>query len=271
MRTCFNTVTANPYPLRDQIELMGKYGYEGTEIQSDKLDQYLASYSLDELKRQLEETKVKAAALMAFPFVGFSKGELENIAKYAELASKIGAETLLCFCCDGPPEGMGLQEAYARAGQSAREYGEAAAPFDVTIALEPIGANKFVPGPKQALEIAKAANRPNVGVMFDTFHCFRGRVTLDDIRAVPVERLFIVHVNDVPELPDVPFEQINDSHRVYPGQGRLPLVEEFKIIKGKGYKKFLSVEIFNRGYWQEPLENIIRESKAGLDRVLSRV
>ncbi len=271
MRTCFNTVTARPYPLRDQIDLMGKYGFEGAEIQADKLDQYLADYSMDELKRQLERNKVQAAALMAFPFKGFSPGKLEDIAKYAELASKIGAETLLCYCCDGPPEGMGLEEAYARAGQSARQYGEAAAPFGITISLEPIGANKFLPGPKQALEVAKAANLPNVGVMFDTFHSFRGQVPLDDIRAVPVEKLYIVHVNDVPELPGVPFEQIGDSHRIYPGQGKLPLVEEFRIIKDKGFKKFLSVEIFNKGYWEEPLENIIRDSKAGLDKVLAQV
>jgi 2-keto-myo-inositol isomerase len=268
MRSCFNTVTAAPYPLREQIDLMGKHGYEGTEIQSNKLDEYLQAHSMQELKDQLARNKVEAAALMAFPYFGFKEGPLGDIRKYAELAQQVGAACLLCYCCDGPPEGMSEEEGFARAGASAREYGKAAAPFGVKIALEPIGANRFVPGPAQALRIAKASGEANVGVMFDTFHSHRGGVTLQEIEEIPVEKLLIVHVNDVPDLPR---ETLTDAHRVYPGEGCLPLVEEFRILRKKGYRGFLSVEIFNRDYWKDTADNIIRKSKAGLDRVLAQV
>lgn len=42
---------------------------------------------------------------------------------------------------------------------------------------------------------------------------------------------------------------------MYPGDGVAPLKEVFATLKAIGYSGYLSLELFNRGYWkQDPLE-----------------
>jgi 2-keto-myo-inositol isomerase len=126
-----------------------------------------------------------------------------------------------------------------------------------------------MPGPRQALAVVGASTSRNVGIMMDTFHYYKSGIPLEEIRRLPKEHLLIVHVNDCPELPR---EQMNDSHRVYPGHGVIPLVEEFRILKNEiGYTGFLSIEIFNRDYWADSHENVIRNAKAALDAVLAKI
>lgn len=271
MRTCFNTATSGKYPLKDTIDLLGKYGYEGVEIDTARLDEYLAERSLDDLKAQLVRNKVEVAALMAFaldPFGDYGP-VVEKIAEYAPIGRDLGAATLLTYCGAGIPEGMSEDEAFKRAGEVAAEYGDVAAESGLTIALEPIGRAGLMPGPVQALRIAKESGRDSVGIMMDTFHYYKSEVPMDDIRAIPGGRLHIVHVNDSLQLPPA---KLKDSHRVYCGHGILPLHEYFSILKSKiGYQGFLSVEIFNRDYWEDEHENIVRFSKAALDKVLAGV
>jgi len=270
MRTCFNTATSGQYPLKDTIEYLGRYHYEGIEIDDARLQEYLAERSLDDLRAQLARNHVEVAALMAFPFKAFGERAqiVANVGKHAEMAKALGAPVLLYFAADQPPEGMSREEALERAAASAAEYGDGAAPFGVKIALEPIGGLRFMGGPKDALAIAAKSGRPNVGIMMDTFHYFKSNIPLEEIRAIPVEKLLIVHINDSPDLPR---GELNDSHRVYCGEGAIPLVEELRALKRMGYGGFLSVEIFNRDYWADTHENIVRKSKETLDRVLAQV
>ena len=247
MRTCFNTATSGEYPLHDTITYLGRYGYEGIEIDSARLQEYLAERSLDDLREQLARHRVEVAALMAFPFKPFGERAqiVANVGEHAEMAQALGASVLLYFIADQPPEGMGRDEALAQAAAAAAEYADGAAPFGAKIALEPIGGQRFMGGPRDALEIAARCGRPNVGIMVDTFHYFKSQIPLHEIRAIPVEHLLIVHVNDAPDLPR---DRLTDADRVYCGEGAIPLVEEFRALKAMGYRGFLSVEIFNRDY-----------------------
>lgn len=274
MKTCFNTITCGAdKPLEATLDLLGKYGYEGVEIEAGRIDDYLTRHSMSDLKRQLAKNHLQVAAIMAFPFFAFDiaqqEEQLRRIDRYARLARQLGSKTLLCFTADAPPPGMGIAEAIERAGKSAQRYGEVSGQYEVKCALEPIGGAPFMPGPRQALAVVGASTSKSVGIMMDTFHYYKSGIPLDEVRRLPKEHLLIVHVNDCPDLPR---EQLNDSHRVYPGHGVIPLIEEFRILKHEiGYKGFLSIEIFNRDYWADTHENVIRNAKVALDAVLAKV
>ena len=62
-------------------------------------------------------------------------------------------------------------------------------------------------------------------------------------------RMHNFHVNDYPANP--PRETINDSHRVYPGDGIAPLTKIFKTLRDNGYRGAVSLELFNRDYWKQ--------------------
>lgn len=58
----------------------------------------------------------------------------------------------------------------------------------------------------------------------------------------------VLHMNDYPALPR---ETIGDADRVYPGDGVAPMQQIFSILHQIGFQGVLSVELFNRDYWQQ--------------------
>jgi sugar phosphate isomerase/epimerase len=233
----------------------------------------LEQRSIADLKSQLKDNRLAVAALMAFPFKAFARGEelkkdLEDFKAGSELAAKIGAPVLLAYIAQEPPQGVAKSDLFTFAGDRARRYGEVAARLRLSVALEPIGLAPFMSTPGEALRIAQTTGLPNVGIMMDTFHYFKSSVQLPEIQAVPVAKLLICHVNDAPDLPR---EQLADSDRVYCGLGAIPLVEEFRLLKKMGFRGYLSVEIFNKDYWNDDHETVVRQSKEHLDNVLSQL
>jgi len=272
MKTCFNSVTCGQLrSLKATIDLAGKYGFEGIEIDAGNLDGYLTNHPISDLKKQLERNQLAVAAVMAFPFFAFDlarqSDQIVRVARYAQLAQQLDSDVLLCFTADSPPETMGIAEAIELAGKAAQLYGEASGQFGVKCALEPIGGAGFMPGPRQALATTGASTSPFVGMMMDTFHYHKSGVPLEEVRRIPPDQLLIVHVNDV---PDVPRERLTDSHRLYPGHGALPLVETFRILRDDlRYTGYLSIEIFNPAYWADEQESVIRNAKEAIDEVLA--
>ncbi len=271
MRPCLNTATTGEYPLRATIDLLAKHGYEGIEIDTTRLGEDLADRPLQDLKAQLDGCGIEPAALMAFAFEPFGDhaNEVERVRREGQAAARLGAPILLTYCACGLPEGVSEEEAFERAGEACAAYADAAAENGLAIALEPIGRAGFMPGPDEALRVAEASGRENVGIMMDTFHYYKSEVPMDRVRAVPPEKLLIVHVNDAPAGPPA---DLKDADRVYPGRGDMPLVEYLSILKHElGYDGFLSIELFNRSYWADTLETIVRQAKEGLDAVLAQV
>jgi 2-keto-myo-inositol isomerase len=123
-----------------------------------------------------------------------------------------------------------------------------------------------VPGAKEALAIVAEGDHPNLGMMMDLFHYYKSGVPMEDIEAIPIEKLLIIHVDDCEDLPRA---QLNDGHRLYPGLGVMPVKEMLGIVKRKGYKGYLSVELFRREYWEATPEQISREAKKHLDAVIA--
>jgi 2-keto-myo-inositol isomerase len=160
---------------------------------------------------------------------------------------------------------MSSDEALERAAERAADYAEVAYP--IAVGLEPIGRTTLMGGPAAALDIAARSHKSNVGMVMDTFHFYRSQVPEQEVRAIPPEKLLLVHINDAEDLP---VEQLRDVHRLHVGQGVLPLLGTLETLNGIGYNGFLSVEIFREEYWRQPVEQVVREAKSSLDSVLSK-
>ena len=63
---------------------------------------------------------------------------------------------------------------------------------------------------------------------------------------------------------DVPREEQGDEHRLYPGDGILPLTQVLQSLKAIGYEKALSLEIFKREYWEQAPDKVAAD---GLDKM----
>jgi len=70
------------------------------------------------------------------------------------------------------------------------------------------------------------------------------------------------HMNDYPADP--PREMIKDSDRVFPGDGIAPITEILKKFIAVGAYPALSLELFNRAYWEMPALDC---AKMGLEKM----
>jgi 2-keto-myo-inositol isomerase len=269
MKICLNTVTVGPdQRLEAIIDRMGRWGYAGIEIESARLKSALERASIDQVRGWLADEGIAAASLMAWPFKvdGDLTGVLDDIRRHGDLARALGAPTLLVFTGQsGPKEPAERPDFLRRAGEAARAYAHAAGD-GVTISLEPIGGSDWLGTPEHAIAIADASGHPRVGVMMDLFHYYKSQVTAASVEAIPVGRLFIVHADD---CEDRPMAELNDSHRVYPGEGILPLRARLGLLRRMGYRGHLSIELFNRDYWQAPLDEVVERCYRGLAGLLA--
>lgn len=269
MKICLNTVTVGPeHRLEAILSEMGRWGYAGVEIESRRLADALTRGSVSDVRRRMADEGIAAASLMAWPFKvdGDLSGLLDDIRRHGDLARELGAPTLLVFAGQGGPADPAQRPDFLRrAGESARAFAEAAGD-GVTISLEPIGGSDWLGAPEDALAIADASGHARVGIMMDFFHYYKSGVSAASVAAIPVNRLFIVHADD---SEDRPVAELNDSHRVYPGEGILPLRSRLSILREIGYRGHLSIELFNRDYWAAPLPEVVERCWRGLAGVLA--
>ena len=267
MYSCINGATTMPYTLEQDLEAAAKAGFDAVEIWSRKLDAYLKNHNAVELKVLMDAHGLRAASLCPYGLVGFSdnREQLQAIERAAEVAAEIDCPVLL-VCADAPPDGMDRDAAYDTMAATARAYAERAAAHGVKIAIEPLGRHRFIPGPREAMEVIERANHDSLGLMMDFFHYYKSGVPLEDMRAIPTELLLIVHVDDCEDLPPA---DLTDQHRVYMGEGILPLKEMLGVLREKGYSGALSVEIFREAYWEKDPVEISIAAKAAYDRMMA--
>lgn len=61
---------------------------------------------------------------------------------------------------------------------------------------------------------------------------------------------------------------MTDAHRLYPGDGVAPFKEIFRTLRAIGFRGALSLELFNRDYWQR---DALAVARAGLDKMRATV
>ncbi len=63
-----------------------------------------------------------------------------------------------------------------------------------------------------------------------------------------------LHMNDYPAKPPRP--TIKDEHRVFPGDGIAPISKILRSLFAGGLDGTLSLELFNKQYWERPAEEV---------------
>lgn len=268
MKLCLNGATTMPYELEQDISAAAQAGFEGLEIWWDKLRAYLENHSTGDLRESLNSHHLKPVAicpLLLWPFRDTGQAR-QSFEEAVQIAPQIGCDTLI-ICPDFQPARMTREEALSAHAEELARLARFASERGLRLAIEPIGGHTLVPGPNEALELAKLAGAPsNVGLVMDTFHYFRSGVSLEAVRAIPLEKLYIVHVND---CEDIPLNELEDRHRLYPTLGVMPLKQMLSVVKEKGYQGYLSVEVFRPSYWEQPIQEIATAAHLYLSRLLS--
>jgi sugar phosphate isomerase/epimerase len=125
-----------------------------------------------------------------------------------------------------------------------------------------------VPDAATAWSIVRAADHPNVGVLVDAWHLFRGPGDIEQLRAIPGDRVVAVHLADADAEPQGTLLEDTLRRRV-PGEGELPLVDFVRALDGIGVGVDYAVEVLSREQQELPPREAAWRAAEGARRVLA--
>jgi sugar phosphate isomerase/epimerase len=133
--------------------------------------------------------------------------------------------------------------------EAIQECAEFAGPLGVQLGIEPLNRyeTNYLNTVAEALEFVVEADRPNVGLLLDTFHMNIEEPSLDAAIAVAGDRLVNVH--------------LVDSNRWAPGFGHTDLKSVVSKLRAIGYDRFLSMEILRLPSAEEAAAQALKHAR----------
>lgn len=270
MKIALNGATTMRADLETDIKAAGAAGFELIEIWASKMREFLKRKTAADLKTLLDENNLKPYSINSIEHITFrTEADNKKIKAEAEKFSRIAAEINCPYVVVVPgklPENATKEEITAESVKVLNELGNIAEKYNVSLAFEFLGQTDCsVQTLDFCKEIVEKVNRKNVGLVIDTFHFYAGNSTFEAIETLDPEKLFIFHINDAENLPK---NELTDAHRLYPGEGILPIREIKDRFDKIGYNRMVSIEIFRPEYWDEDPFEVARKAKAATEKVL---
>lgn len=224
---------------------------EAIEVWLGKLEGYLESHSLDDVRRLLDEHQMLAPVASFQGGLLASQGDArrehwEHFARRLEICRRLKIGTLvIAGDLNEPLSAQDLQRVHVSLVEAARQ----AAEHGVRLALEFQSQAKFANNLETAAALVGQCGEANLGICFDVFHYYTGPSKFEDLAHLTPDNLFHVQLSD---LAGQPREMATGSDRVLPGDGDFelePILEHFRRI---GYQGYVSLEVLNPQIWRIP-------------------
>ena len=248
---CLDTATIRPALLEDKVRIAAEAGFDAIEPWDGELREYEESGGdLIDLGRRIRDAGLFVPSVIglwdAIPATqeAWERG-LPATRNRMRMAAAIGAQHVQVI--PGPP-----REDFDPVWGAARyrdllEIG--LNDYQINPALVFV---KFLPGSRrlgQAAAIAIDADHPKAKIIPDVFHMHIGGSGFSGLRHLHGDFIAIFQFNDAPAQPAR--DALEDKHRVYPGDGILPLKQCLKDLRAIGYTGCISLELYNPEYWKD--------------------
>lgn len=250
------TLRGHKLGIAREIEVASQAGYEGIEPWVDGVEAFVKNGgTLKELRARLGD-----AGLTVEGAIGFPEWAVDDDARRAKGLEKARREMDMILQIGGkrfaaPPAGAtDLPKLdLLKAAERYRALLEIGDQIGIVPALELWGFSKNLNHLGECICVAMESGHPKACVVADVFHLYKGGSDLRGVRLLGPTAIPVLHMNDYPAEP--PRDKIDDSYRVYAGDGVAPLTELLRDLRQTGGQKVLSFEVFNRAYYaQDPLE-----------------
>lgn len=264
-----STIRGQELDAAAEIEVAGKAGYEAIEPWFRKLNEYVAQGgSLKDLRKRIDDHGLKVTSAIGFaPWIVNDSDKraagLEEAKRDMDMIAQLGGTRIAA-----PPAGVGKDEVVNLddAAVRYRDLLDLGVEMGVTPQVEMWGGNPTIGTVEKALYVAIASGHPDACFLGDVYHTYKGGSSFDSLLLMGPHALQTYHMNDYPADP--PRETIKDEHRVFPGDGIAPLTELLRNFKKVGAWPVLSLELFNRSYWEM---DALECATLGLEKMKSAV
>jgi 2-keto-myo-inositol isomerase len=271
MKLAFHGATTMTSDLETDIAVSARAGFRALEVWAAKMDRYLASHSVDELKALFVDHGVSPAAVNSIEFIAFRGNEYPQIQtrlhELGKIAQAIGCPTIVVVPSPMPDRNTAWSDVVDEYVDVLRDLSEIANQYNIRLSFEFLGFGWCsVRTPRAAYEIVQKCNRANVGMTVDAAHFYGGGGLLRELDELDVQRIFAFHLDD---LEDTPKEAITDATRLLPGLGVIPLDEICARMKRIGYDGSCAIELFRPEYWGWDPQELATQARQAALKVLS--
>jgi sugar phosphate isomerase/epimerase len=268
---CFNTSTVRGQKLAldEQVELTARAGYDAIEPWLRDIQAFVDNGgNLDKIKSRIEELGITVESA-----IGFANWIVDDDQKRAEGLKTARHDMKLVKAIGGtriaaPPVGATNQEDLDlfKAATRYRDLLEVGKEEGVTPQLELWGFSKSISRLGELMFVAVESGHPDACILLDIYHIYKGGSDFQGLELINSSRIHVFHVNDYPADP--PRESISDADRVYMGDGVAPTSMILQTIYRNGFRGMLSLELFNRTYWQQ---DALEVARTGLKKMRATV
>ena len=145
------------------------------------------------------------------------------------------------------------------------ELGDAAAPLNVSIALQPvhrrpIERSSFLTSLKETVDLLASCKHPHVGIVFDFFHCWREPDLFEMIPSV-VPWIKIAALCDARAPADC------DDDRCLPGEGLIPMGDMIAALEAGGYRGIYDIQLLSERCWSSDYVTLLANCREALSRI----
>ncbi len=266
------TISGNNAGVKKYIDTAARAGYDGIELWVRDIRSYLKEgHAVGELKKYINDSGIKVEDAIGFA-TWLSRDDTKRKAGVEEMKSDMELMASLgCTRIAAPSSGVSGDEALDLflAGEQYRSLIALGRQTGVMPQLEFWGASPYLFHIGQAAMICAIAADPDVHILADVFHLFRGGSGFEALNMFRGDVLEVFHMNDYPA--GIPREEQQDSDRVYPGDGIAPMKQILTSLAAMGGEKVLSVEVFNKDYWEQDPETVARTALEKMRRLVAEI
>jgi sugar phosphate isomerase/epimerase len=269
-RTVLWSATLGPRPLGERVAAAAASGYPVLSVSPADEAQLAALGSRPgEARRRARDQGVELSILdgitewyphpppkRPFPGAAFSVDDILRIGVAFDVAS---ISALAPF-----PSDIGVDDLaghFAALCDRAAEHG-----IRIHLEFTPVPP---VPDLTTAWEVVSLAGRASGGIVFDTWHFYRGNPDFGVLASVPGERIMAVQVSD--GKPEFRESLIKDTfrHRLLPGDGSFDLSRVLRALGAIGGLNQVGPEVLSEDLFALPAADAARRAAQSFDRLVA--
>ena len=250
---CLNASTIRGTPIMDQIQIASDAGYDAVELWYADVDVYLAGGGrrIDIFKAVDGLGMEVATAIYHDGWFDCAEEDWPRVKDDADRlmlrTASLGTRQIIF----SPPRG---RADLATGARRFAELLEVSKDYGVRPVFEFLGFVEQYNTIESALEVLALAGGGEM--VLDPFHIFRGGGSVESIAKLRPEQIAVAHFNDI--VTSVPREQQGDGDRVMPGDGTFDLRRYCDLLRGTGYRGYLSLELFREDLWARDPREVAR-------------
>lgn len=250
----FSAMSAYPH----EIHLLRAQGVSDQEIRQRVADAGMAISELDAVTTWLpgHQPPPEMPAPLAAALAG------NTVERMAPMAEAVGARSLTLV------ELYGARPTPDTAAAAFAEVCDRAACHGVLVHLEPLpwaGIRTLA----EAWDVVRRADRPNGGLLVDSWHFFRGGSTFAELEDIPGDQVLYVQLDDAPAVPEADLAEETQHRRLLPGDGALDLVGLVRTLDRIGCTAPVGAEVLSDELLAAPVDEVARRAAAATAQVLA--